>query len=261
MRDDIANHNDILQVRKLIYGIALVSTPDGCGTAFLADVPDLGVCLLSVGHNFESLFKEPENNVMNALNNFMVWFGNFDGVIPDDGEPSDKLEKGKPMNLRLFLEKFGRCGSSCLDGNRLVFRKSSNVVKTTREEIEDEQQDYFAMLLGDEIRHMVDELGIDILNCGHAQDIKYKKGSVATLVGHPGHKDWKFMPLRLGYGKEIGETRSYLHFNYDSLPGNSGSPVFGRGYKVKGIHQGGLRGKRNQAHKITNVVDWINLGR
>jgi len=259
LRHDV-NHNDILPFRKLIYGIALVGTPDSNGTAFLADVPDLGTCLLSSGHNFGSLFKAPDNKIMDELNKVTAWFGNSDGIIPDRN-PSDKLEKGKPMNLRLFLEKFGCYGSSCFDGKRLVFRKRSNVIETTSEDIEDEQKDYFAILLKDEIKDKVDELGIDILNCGHGQDIKYKEGSVATLVGHPGHEEWKSMPLCLSYGKEIGENRTFLHFNYDSLPGNSGSPVFGRGYKVKGIHTSGLRGKRNSAHKITDVADWINLGK
>jgi len=83
---------DILPFRKLIYGTALLKTPDGYGTAFLTAVPGLGVCFLSAGHCFKSLLiKESKTDHMDYLNGCKVWFGNFDGDL-----------KAKSMNLHTF---------------------------------------------------------------------------------------------------------------------------------------------------------------
>ena len=75
--------------------------------------------------------------------------------------------------------------------------------------------------------------------------------------------------MRLSYGIEIERippSNVSLSFDYDSLKGNSGSPVNGRGlssrhacgdqaYKVKGIHISGVKTKykENRAQKVTNI--------
>merc|ERR1711962_723879 len=107
------------------------------------------------------------------------------------------------------------------------------------------------MRLCDDIRTKLDKYGLEILECGKGKDLENEidmEDGIVAIVGHPGCNGtngmpiWDKWPLRLSYGKEVDQaktkTGSFLHFNYDSLGGNSGSPVFGRGYKIKGIHVG-----------------------
>jgi len=289
--------DDLLPFKKLIYGVAQVYIPpneDGgpfYGTAFLANVPNVGVCLLSAGHNFAELFREVEyddggekktrkmnsDEILEELGKFKVWFGNTDGVLmrrPDDMEPcpwrdqGTTLEGGKPMNLKLFLEKFDFCGSTSYGGERAIFRRGPSGFQAWVENDSNSQgDDYFAMRLCDNIRTKLDEYGLEILECGRGKELENEiggKNRVVALVGHPGYDDWKNWPLRLSYGKEIDQMKTktgpFLHFNYDSLGGHSGSPVFGRGYKIKGIHVGAAYGIKNRAYKISKINDCIRLG-
>ena len=85
---------------------------------------------------------------------------------------------------------------------------------------------------------------------------------MVAIVGHPGDDGWvSAWPRRLSYGKELSDNGTCIHFDYDSLGGNSGSPVFGRDYKVKGIHTGAISGKKkkNKAQKVDNIKAWVNL--
>jgi len=218
--------DDILPFNKLIYGVALVCIPGNCfGTAFLADVPNVGVCLLSVGHNFDSLFEEVEyddggkmksrkkniNEIIQELDKYKIWFGNTHGDLPPDVQ-STTLEKGKPMNLKLFLEKFNFCGSTCLSGERVIFKRGQSGFQTWVEEDSNAQgDDYFAILLDDNIRNNLDRYGIDLLECGEGKELENElglKNVVVAIVGHPGHDDWVKYPMRLSYGKEVDQHKT-----------------------------------------------------
>ena len=63
--------------------------------------------------------------------------------------------------------------------------------------------------------------------------MEYKKDGLVAMVGHPGTgaTDGGKMPLRLSYGIEKSFIAQTIFFDYDSLGGNSGSPVIGRGHK------------------------------
>ena len=196
---------------------------------------------------------------MEELGKCRIWFGNDDGNLQFHDQDAG-LEKGKPMNLRDLLKEFNFYGSTCLGGERLVFKRDHSGVTASIESICGDA-DYFAMFLDEKIKNKkeMDKYGIDILQCGNGENLKCEKDAVVALIGHPGCKTWDTYPLRLSYGKEIGENSNYLKLDYDSLPGNSGSPVFGKGYKIKGIHQGG-NSAWNRAHKITEIKNWIKLG-
>ena len=110
----------------------------------------------------------------------------------------------------------------------------------------------------------MDELGLAFLDCGTGRQLEYKPNSTVMIIGHPAREEPegsnKF-PRRPSYGSE-GESddeRTKIACNYDSLPGNSGSPIFGDHYKVKGIHiSGGVNA--NYMQKITDIKSWIDLG-
>ena len=71
-------------------------------------------------------------------------------------------------------------------------------------------------------------------------------------------------PLRMSYGKEEeipAAGSDFLYYDNDTFPGNSGSPVIGRGskngdYAVKGINIRGDVGI-NTAQGLQKLKDWI----
>ena len=79
-------------------------------------------------------------------------------------------------------------------------------------------------------------------------------------------KKWKGHPG--GYPNKDA-VKNYLFYDNDTEPGNSGSPVIGRGdaalgqgYCVKGIHvQSFNEPTTNGAQKIHNIEKWIDLGK
>ena len=84
------------------------------------------------------------------------------------------------------------------------------------------------------------------------------------IIGHPAREEPRGsnkFPRRPSYGleKESYAEATKIAFNYDSLPGNYGSPIFGDHYKVKGIHvSGGVNA--NNMQKINDIKSWIGLG-
>ena len=267
MNRNDASEDDMLAFQNLIYGVALLCIPDNYyGTAFLAEVPGVGTCLLSAGHNFDSLLSNRSNDdVLQELDKYKIWFGNVRGDLPSDTQSSTQLTKDTPMNLKSFLHVFGCTGSISYDGKTLIFKERPNKIRTEFQESENkniENKDYCAIFLKNADKQLLKKYGLEPLQCGDRNNIQHECGCIVTIVGHPGHKGWKTWPQRLGYGKEVGTTSQTLQFKYDSLGGNSGSPVFGRGYKVKAIHiAGSSAGPKNIAQKIDNIIHWINLGK
>ena len=257
-----AKPDDLLILSKLVNSIGLFCTPhDEYGTVFLAKVPGVGICMLTAGHNFEALLnKKPTAQTMKLLSKYTVWFANLDGIFPDDAMNNSELEKGKPMNLKKLLERFDFHGSICYDQKRKVFRKTSTGMETSFDIVQD-HGDYAAFILNhSNAEEELAALGLNFLECATGTALKFGRNNVATIIGHPGHDSWDTYPTRISYGKEVGETEDTIKLDYDSLGGNSGSPVFGKGYRIKGIHVAGST-NHNSAQKIHNVEQWINIAR
>jgi hypothetical protein len=134
------------------------------------------------------------------------------------------------------------------------------------------------------VKNQLSELGIESLICGHGDYLKYKKDGMVAIFGHPNVPDGEKVPLRLSFGaekdpqsskdfmKKMNENeelaKNYILYDNDTLPGNSGSPVLGRGdkslgqpYSVKGIHVKKFNAKStNGAQNIEKIEEWIELG-
>ena len=257
-----AKRDDLLTLNKLVNSIALFCTPnDEYGTVFLAKVPGVGICMLTAGHNFEALLNEkPTVQTMNLLNKYKVWFANLNGILPAEELTNSELEVGKPMNLKKFLERFDFHGSICFGPRRKVFKKTDTGIETSFDKGQC-NGDYAAFILNhSNIEDELANLGLNFLECATGRELGIDRNNVATIIGHPGHHSWDKFPTRISYGKEIDETDDTIKLDYDSLGGNSGSPVFGKCYKIKGIHVTGSS-NHNSAQKINNVGEWINDSR
>ena len=256
------NPDDLPTFKKLVMSTGMIKTPTGgVGTIFLAEVDGEGTCLFSAGHMFKGIINDDDvEQTEEGLYNYKIFFGDIEGNFP--GSPEDKLEKGKPMRLKLFLEEFGIRGSMQLKGERKLLKwENKKLVTDFKDTGFDAMTDYCAILLDTKIKNCLDRLGLDILDCGTKDQLKHKPGGVLMIQGYPGRAippgSGKY-PRRVSYGTEKNEAdnSTTIGCNYDSLPGNSGSPVLGEHYKVKGIHvRGG--GKENKMQKITNIKTWI----
>lgn len=268
------NPDDLPTFKKLITSTGMIKDPfGGHGTIFLAEVDGVGPCLFSAGHVFKGIINDNEvEQTEEGLQNYKIFFGDIEGNFPDS--PEDKLEKGKPMRLKVFLEEFGIRGSIQFGGARILLKWDNKQLTTDFKDTGlDAKTDYFAILLDKKIKSNLDHLGLDILDCGTGDQLKHKPGEALMIQGYPAHafpKGSGKYPRRISYGTENSEgsiqrliqrfsnsADSAIGCNYDSLPGNSGSPVLGEHYKVKGIHvRGG--GKENKMQKITDIKTWIN---
>ena len=150
-----ARPNDLLTFKKLINSIALVRDVPNyfCGTMFIAKVEGLGVCLFGAGHIFESILHGRSTQItFKQLQGFLASFGDIDGNIPN-ASPEESLVKGKPMNLKLFFDKFVICGSIRYQGKRKVFNRINDEWITDFNSDLEKPIDYFAMLLKSEIEN------------------------------------------------------------------------------------------------------------
>jgi hypothetical protein len=151
--------------------------------------------------------------------------------------------------------------------------------------------------------------GLSYLECGHDEYLDSSSKELVAILGHPvcGDVDDK-RPIRLSFGKEKhpdkialevllsrikksltictgsisgGEKtksedvlskavlKNYLFYDNDTLSGNSGSPVIGRGdktanqaYNVKGIHVASYDlPNTNRAQTIKGIKEWIEVGK
>ena len=213
----------------------------------------------------------------------MIHFGNPDGQIPTiSNRPLTKETRPlTPMSLGKFLSHFKFYGSISYKGRRKEFKKFLDGWQVHNKEKDVEKnEDYCAFCLDDtNVTPNFADLGLLMLDCGEGHYLEYKPNGIGTIAGHSGGnatEDTK-KPLRISSGHEIKVEqkdleRVRLHFDYDSTPGNSGSPVCGRGelgpngdeqqaYRVKGIHVCAKKDAYNCAQKITNLPKWLNYGK
>lgn len=101
--------------------------------------------------------------------------------------------------------------------------------------------DYCAILLDEKIKDRLDELGLDLLECGTGNQLHPKPGCILEIMGHPAVEEPKGSgkyPRRIAYGMEKEEVKgiaTLIRSDYDSLGGNSGSPVLMKTTKSKGF--------------------------
>ena len=280
-----SNPTDIIKLKTVISSICMIrdkTTRNDVATGFLANSLNIGTVFCSAGHNFKHILG---SGGIEELDRYIIHFGNIEGNIITDADVVSPPMKGKPMMLRDFLCMFQFYGSISHRGKRKTFRKTSSSWDVTDEINTDAEEDYCALkLIHSDIVGELKKLGLDRLDLGTGNYLDYNRKGLATIVGHPGGNATettsdgaKIKPLRYSFGKEKAarpRSDNKLHFEYDSLGGNSGSPIIGRGYKdssnsvdqaykVKGIHiQGNKTGNLayNCAQKITRLGEWIQYG-
>ena len=217
----------------------------GAGTGFLAKLSTSEVAFFTAGHVFTDQW--PGNIDFSKIT---LHFGN------DEGDGSASIKNCTLAELGPFR------GSIGYNGHRKFF--PGNALDESMN-----GEDYCVLVLtGDDVDTRLQ--GLDYLECGDGDYLKYLEGGVVATFGHPGEgaREGDNRPLRVSYGKEkiAGSAgRQRLYYDNDTLGGNSGSPVIGRGstlnnsYKVKGIHVASIKeGETNGAQSIRNLEDWIS---
>ena len=251
----------ILKMETILKSVCMI---DGAakGTGFLIDT-NKGVAFMSAGHLFKTLL-DPLNKDVDAnkeFGKFKLFFGNTEG---------DAKSKNS-----VTLADFGKLkGSIAHQGRRRFF--PSGDLKTDSKPDED-----YCFLYGI-TKEQLKKKKLGSLKCGEGEYLKPDPGEVVAIFGHPGKAaregDGKHLrPLRISYGKEKNpnpkaktgskeKSGNFILYDNDTLPGNSGSPVVGRGgddsdYAVKGIHVVGICGKINCAQNLMNLDDWSCNGK
>jgi len=238
----------------------------GLGTGFLAKVPGRGIVFMTAGHNFGSCSITLPSRI--DFSNLTVHFGNTRGIttslLSGEGE-------GMSYNLHDFLGKFSSFrGSIALSGSKIKIKNQDQSV----EESKNEMEDYCALLLEDEgVEEKLKKLGLGFLDCGDKEFLDEKPGEMITIFGHPAamerdpSTEEALYPLRISFGieKEREEDlEGFILYDNDTLQGNSGSPVVGRGsqgegFRVKGIHiKGIVMGQTNGAQGLGDIQEWIS---
>ena len=251
----------ILKLETILGSVIMtegVRGAEASGTAFLLKTPE-GVALVSAGHVFwQFLFFN--NGVCSAdFRKLKLLFGNMNGS--KEGEEAVKL-------LALGSVR----GSIGKDGKRWFLPSGVSQDSAPGED--------YCFLLLDITEGELREMGLSCLECGEGDYLGIKHGDVCSIYGHPGGNAREGQakscrPLRISYGIERDgavvfpadkfqekSKRAHHYFDYDSLAGNSGSPVIGRGsggsnYAVKAIHILGCERQVNGAQSLQAWRAWI----
>ena len=216
-----------------------------------------------------------------SFSHHLLYFGNPEGELPPDWNLGP--QKGILLNMEPFLKEFNAYGSISCNGRRSIVQ-SGEILRCEDVKSKDEKlEDYCALLLDHEnVENKLLDLGLDYLQCGEDDYLESTKGGLVVLFGHPGQgaeERNSNRPLRISFGREKDpyvtknyfpkkDVDNFLFYDNDTLEGNSGSPVIGRGdlttnqaFCVKGIHTLGSKLKNtNQAQKIKHIKKWIAVG-
>ena len=168
-----------------------------------------------------------------------------------------------PNGLDCTLSDFGELiGSIGLGGKR---RSLPGYIESDSRP----EEDYCMLLLPESPATRgckVDLEKLEFLPCGRGEYLRRKtEDSLLGIFGHPG-ADEVPPPLRVSFGAEkyVGNTdpEHQIFYDVDTLGGNSGSPVFGRGsdgggYEVKAIHIRGDNGAGlNSGQGFMHIKEW-----
>ena len=118
-------------------------------------------------------------------------------------------------------------------------------------------------------QNKVDMAKLKGLPCGGKENYlkREPKDSLLSIFGHPLVDNDPHPQLRISWGMEKYEGHidpdHHIFYDVDTLGGNSGSPVIGRGskdgqYEVKAIHIRGTGGnKLNSGQGLMHMGEWI----
>ena len=265
----------LLKFDTILRSVCLMVCPGGTGTGFLAKHPDLGTVFMSAGHNFQNEKGQlPDERI--DFSKYRLHFGYTSGSPGADRE-------GTILSCK--LSDFGELtGSIGLGGKRRFFPGY------IEEDSPRTREDYCMLLLPNSAavgkrsrfnwlskhfgKHKVDMAKLRSLPCGGKENYlkREPKDSLLSIFGHPGVDDDSHPQLRVSWGTEKYEggidPDHHIFYDVDTLGGNSGSPVIGRGskdgqYEVKAIHIHGIPNPNpqnilnNSGQGLMHMKEWI----
>ena len=262
----------LLKFDTILRSVCMIEPPGGgWATGFLTKISDSrypGIAFMTAGHVFQEKSTKRLPKVIDFAS-FKLHFGHMQGTPGGkDAIKSCQLKDNENWFMRMFqLNNFGDFrGSVGLGGERRFFPGNTSEGSLGNE-------DYCLLLFTDPfIEEKLLRFGLKYLPCGSGNYLE-KRWGIVSIFGHPGVKeDFPNGPLRVSYGREKvvpTTTGQHLCYDIDTLPGNSGSPIIGRGandpevqgylgssYSVKAIHVKGGVGT-NYGQGLVNMEQWI----
>ena len=255
---------DITSMDKILRSVCMIECKGmPSATGFLVRINCQGgdkIAFMTAGHVFGDKQKEQDYGITELLPNidlsqYELFFHCSDG----DKRGSQVIRH----TLADFDSTFKLRGSIAYMGKRCILPAG------TTEAPVNSMLDFCALVLDNpDAEKKLEKMGLTWFQCGNGDYLNYIPGDVVSIYGYPGNEAFENgkRPLRMSYGKEMpppGGAQGFLFYDNDTLPGNSGSPVIGRGskdgsygYAVKGIHVTGGR-KANKAQGLQKLSDWI----
>ena len=251
----------IISLDKILRSVCMIEPG---ATGFLVKINCHGedkIAFMTAGHVFADKQKKRYNKNLLPnkidLSQYDLFFSCLHG------------DKTGSRTLADFKQEFNLRGSIALGGKRHILPAGTT-------ERCDADLDFCVLVLDNaDTEAKLKQLGLSWLQLGNGEYLDYKPGDVVSIFGYPGkeaREDGK-RPLRMSYGKEMpppedsdsDSDSDFLYYDNDTLPGNSGSPVIGRGskndncdYAVKGIHVAGNNTEGyNKAQGLQKLSDWI----
>jgi len=232
-------------------------------TGFLVKINCHGrdeIAFMTAGHVFEDGQKKEEYGITELLSNIDLSQYDLFFCCPEGDKKGSQVIR---RTLADFDNKFKLRGSIAYGGKRLILPAGNTEAPVHP------MLDFCILVLDNpDAEKKLEKMGLSWFQCGYGEYLNYKPDNVVSIYGYPGNgaTDNGKRLLRAACGKEKpppGGASGFLFYNNDTLPGNSGSPVIGRGskdgkcdYAVKGIHVTGGT-KANKAQGLQKLCDWI----
>ena len=236
------------------------------GTTFLAKVESTTV-LFGAGH---LLLTDSWNNAIVTselkkginLDDYKVNFGDLDGQIKADGITIEQLRRTFSTTLVVqcnALQHSFKFQNGSLVPSKPFLRDPQGinmVIDNAQEKQDGFMRDYFYLILherssepdaDEELQQKVEEMVT--LPVGDEAFLDPANGEPVLIIGHPGAggADWgneRIVEKNQSWGIHDSVVKERILYDLKTRGGHSGSPVLGRGGKVKGIHvEGGGPGK------------------
>ena len=266
-----ASANRIPSMDKILRSVCMIEYKGNAwATGFLVRINCQGVykiAFMTAGHVFKDEQKEQEYDIKELLSHLDLDLSQYELFF----HCSDGDKEGTQVishTLADFHSKFKLRGSIAFMGKRRILPASTS--GPTQDLSVDPKLDFCVLVLDDpDAEKELENLGLTWLQCASGVYLNYNPGDVVSIFGYPGNEATENgrRPLRMSYGKEMPPPEGasdFLFYDNDTLPGNSGSPVIGRGskdgkcdYTVKGIHVSGTTTKKNKAQGLQKLNDWI----